>query len=99
MLDLLGITKQSLSRVLGEVQTRALVTQRVGERDRRQRHLHLTEGGRALETQLFDCLRHSMADAYTAAGQQAVGGFWQVLTGLIQPGDREMVLELQRTLD
>ncbi len=99
LLRLLGITKQSLSRVLNELQARALVAQVVGKRDRRQRHLQLTDSGKALEAQLFECLRDSMANAYGAAGQQAVGGFWQVLTGLIPPDDRAMVLELQRALD
>lgn len=98
LLRLLGITKQSLSRVLGELQSRGLVAQQVGSRDRRQRLLSLTSEGAALEAALFEQLRSAMIGAYETAGQQAVGGFWQVLTGLVPPSDRAMVLDLQKSL-
>ena len=96
LLDLLNVTKQSLSRVLGDLQTRGLVTQTVGTRDRRQRMLSLTPAGERLETELFECLREGVTRAYGHAGQAAVGGFWQVLTGLIPPEDRPLVEALQR---
>lgn len=96
LLQLLNITKQSLGRVLGELQTAGLVAQRVGERDRRQRLLRLTDAGADLEAALFEQLRDGMANAYALAGQSAVGGFWSVLTGLIPTGDRPMVEALQR---
>lgn len=98
LLRLLNITKQSLSRVLNELQANGLVTQTVGERDRRQRLLRLTEQGAKLEQQLFECLNERMAAAYAQAGQQAVAGFWSVLMGLIPTADRPMILELQRSL-
>lgn len=95
LLDLLNITKQSLSRVLGELQARGLVAQTVGTRDRRQRMLRLTAAGAALETELFECLRDGVTRAYGHAGQAAVTGFWQVLTGLIPPEDRPLIEALQ----
>ena len=82
LLDRLGITKQSLNRVLTELTARGLVEARVGRDDRRQRLLRLTEAGRALEAQLFEAMRAELATAYARAGQQAVGGFWTVLEGL-----------------
>lgn len=82
LLSRLGITKQSLNRVLNELIERGLVEARVGRDDRRQRQLRLTEAGKELETQLFEAMRAKMAAAYTEAGQQAVGGFWAVLEGL-----------------
>lgn len=83
LLALLGITKQSLGRVLGELTDRGLVEARPGERDRRQRLLHLTEAGTAFEAELYDALRERLATAYSKAGQGAVSGFWAVLEGLI----------------
>ena len=95
LLLLLAITKQSLSRVLGELQERGLVAQAVGTRDRRQRLLRLTPAGEALEAELFECLRDGVTRAYSHAGQAAVTGFWTVLTGLIPPADRPLIEALQ----
>lgn len=95
LLRLLNITKQSLSRVLGELQTGGLVVAEVGERDRRQRLLHLTTRGAELEAALFEALRDGMATAYAAAGQNAVTGFWSVLSGFIPPEDRPLIQSLQ----
>lgn len=95
LLLLLTITKQSLSRVLGELQERGMVAQTVGARDRRQRLLRLTPAGVALEAELFDCLRDGVTRAYSHAGQAAVTGFWTVLTGLIPPADRPLIETLQ----
>lgn len=98
LLRLLAITKQSLSRVLGDLQTMQLVAVAVGERDRRQRLLSLTSDGAALEAALFEELRRGMAAAYAAAGQGSVTGFWAVLAGLIPPADRPLVEALQTGL-
>lgn len=83
LLALLGITKQSLGRVLGDLTDRELVEARPGERDRRQRLLRLTEAGTAFEAELYEALRERLAIAYSKAGQGAVSGFWAVLEGLI----------------
>jgi DNA-binding MarR family transcriptional regulator len=96
LLKLLGITKQSLSRVLADLVLAGFVAQAVGTHDRRQRLLTLTPEGAVLEGLLFEALKERMASAYGQAGQQAVGGFWAVLTGLIPPEDRAMVEELDR---
>jgi DNA-binding MarR family transcriptional regulator len=95
LLRLLAITKQSLGRVLTELQDRQLVEQKIGPTDRRQRLLHLTPSGKALESRLFAALQRRMASAYAEAGQSAVTGFWSVLTGLIPPPDRAMIARLQ----
>ena len=92
LLRILGITKQSLGRVLNELADRGLVETSVGEIDRRQKLLRLTEAGALFEAQLFDSLRNSLASAYSAAGQDSVTGFWRVL---IPESERAMVLDLQ----
>ncbi|WBH16993.1 MarR family transcriptional regulator [Sphingomonas radiodurans] len=95
LLALLGITKQSLGRVLGELTERGLVEARPGERDRRQRLLRLTEAGSAFEAELYDALRERLAAAYSKAGQGAVSGFWAVLEGLIPDEEIERVEALR----
>lgn len=95
LLSLLAITKQSLGRVLTDLNGRDLIEQRIGTTDRRQRLLRLTDAGQALEAQLFTELERSMARAYGEAGQQAVTGFWAVLMGLVPPKDRARVEALQ----
>lgn len=96
LLRLLDITKQSLGRVLTDLQDGGLVVQKVGPRDRRQRLLYLTEAGGAFEAELFDLLRQRMASAYAEAGQQSVGGFWAVLGGLLPDALRPSVIALQK---
>src|SRR5258705_12035276 len=83
LLDILKITKQSLSRVLGQLVEQGLIIQRPGSQDRRQRLLDLTIQGRELERQLSapQCAR--IANAYSQAGAQAARGFRKVLLGII----------------
>ena len=96
LLKLLGITKQSLGRVLGELVERGMLETRTGPSDRRQRLLRLTPEGRALEGRLFEALRAKLSAAYARAGQQAVTGFWAVLEGLIPPEELKRIERLQQ---
>ncbi len=82
LLGILRITKQSLSRVLGQLVRQDFIDQRQGTRDRRQRLLRLTEKGVALERQLTASQRERIARAYREAGAQAVEGYRRVLEGL-----------------
>jgi DNA-binding MarR family transcriptional regulator len=95
LLAILAITKQSLGRVLNELTERGLVEVRPGDRDRRQRLLRLTDAGAALEAELFDALREKLSTAYGTAGQNAVGGFWSVLEGLIPDEEKPRVEALR----
>ena len=96
LLRTLGITKQSLGRVLGELSERGLVETRAGREDRRQRLLRLTPTGAALEAELFDALRERLSAAYGQAGQDAVTGFWRVLEALIPVEERGRLPELAK---
>ena len=89
LLAILGITKQSLSRVLGQLIQDGFITQRPGPRDRRQRLLELTEKGRALEHALTDTQRVRLAQAFRESGAEAVTGFRTVLYNLIDEAYRE----------
>ena len=85
LLDILGVTKQSLNRVLRALVEDGLVESRVGTRDKRERHLFLTEAGTALERELSDAQRNRMRAAYRAAGPEAVAGFRTVLEQMMDP--------------
>ncbi|HZV17865.1 MAG TPA: helix-turn-helix domain-containing protein [Sphingobium sp.] len=95
LLQLLGITKQSLGRVLEDLVERKLVETCPGARDRRQRLLRLTSAGEAIENALFEAVRERMASGYAAAGQSSVTGFWRVLENLLDAEDQRMVAALQ----
>lgn len=95
LLAILGVTKQSLNRVLRSLIEDGLVEQRVGRQDRRERHLHLTEKGAALERELSDAQRARMRAAYRAAGPQAVQGFRQVLEAMMDPEMRRQYNRLK----
>ena len=94
LLKTLGITKQSLGRVLGELTTRGMVETRTGREDRRQRLLRLTPAGAKLERELFETMRARLSAAYAAAGQESVTGFWRVLEALIPPEERGRIADL-----
>jgi DNA-binding MarR family transcriptional regulator len=85
LMTILGVTKQSLNRVLRTLIEDGLVESRVGREDRRERNLHLTEAGRALEAELSDAQRERMRDAYRRAGPDAVAGFRRVLEAMMEP--------------
>jgi DNA-binding MarR family transcriptional regulator len=86
LLGILRITKQSLSRVLGELVQQGFVAQRPGPHDRRQRLLELTPEGRALERAVSAPQRARVAEAYRQAGAAAVEGFRKVLLAIIADG-------------
>jgi DNA-binding MarR family transcriptional regulator len=61
LLGILRITKQSLSRVLGQLVQQGFIVQKPGKSDRRQRLLELTEKGTELERQLSETQRQRIA--------------------------------------
>lgn len=91
LLAILKITKQSLSRVLGQLVREEFIIQHEGKQDRRQRLLELTASGVALERRLSESQRRRFADAYRNAGAEAVEGYRKVLMGMISEEDRERV--------
>jgi DNA-binding MarR family transcriptional regulator len=83
LLAILRITKQSLSRVLGQLVRQGFIQQKPGSRDRRQRLLELTDKGVELERQLSENQRQRIAKAYREAGGAAVEGFRKVMLGIM----------------
>lgn len=92
ILGLLGITKQSLGRVMKDLQNKGMIEARPGESDRRNKLIHLTAKGYELEKVLFDRMHDNMARAYAAAGEDAVGGYWTLMQHLMSPVTHENFL-------
>ncbi len=95
LLGILGVTKQSLNRVLRALIDQGLVRIEKGRADQRERHLYLTEQGLILERALSDAQRARMRAAYRAAGPQAVQGFRAVLEGMMDPEQRKQYQRLR----
>ena len=95
LLAILKITKQSLARVLGQLILEGYVAQRPGATDRRERRLHLTQAGQALERRLSEPQRQRVGAAYRAAGPAGVEGFRRVLA-LLMTADSTDKAKLRR---
>jgi len=95
LLDILGVTKQSLNRVLRTLIEDGLVESHVGQKDRRKRHLFLTDDGKKLEQKLSDAQRQRMRSAFRAAGPDAVSGFRKVLEAMMDPKLRSTYMNMR----
>ena len=97
LLTILGVTKQSLNRVLRTLIGDGLVESRVGTVDKRERHLFLTDPGHALEATLSDAQRARMRSAFKDAGPEAVQGFKKVLEAMMDADMRRAYNKLRET--
>lgn len=95
LLNILGVTKQSLNRVLRTLISDGLVLNTVGKADKRERHLYLTDEGRALEQKLSDAQRARLRAAFRDAGPEAVAGFRTVLEAMMDPEMRASYARLR----
>ncbi|MBB3066866.1 MarR family winged helix-turn-helix transcriptional regulator [Limibacillus halophilus] len=91
LLRILKITKQSLSRVLGQLVAEGFIVQEQDDSDRRRRLLTLTDKGRMLERSLTERQAARIARAYRAAGPDAVAGFSKVLEEIIDEQNRRFL--------
>ena len=91
LLSILKITKQSLSRVLGQLIDDGFILQRTDAADLRRRHLYLTTKGADLERRLSERQSQRIMRAYQDAGADAVQGFRAVLRAIINEEDRARV--------
>ncbi|MCC7320573.1 MAG: MarR family transcriptional regulator [Rubellimicrobium sp.] len=88
LLDILGVTKQALNRVLRTLIEDGLVRSTVGTGDRRERNLHLTATGVALERELSEAQHERVGAAFDRAGTAAVAGFRAVLEAMMDDAGR-----------
>lgn len=99
LLSILGVTKQSLNRVLRTLIEDGMVQSDVGTVDRRERHLSLTDKGAALEAQLAAVQQERVRDAFRAAGPEAVAGFRAVCEAMMEEDVKTHFDALQQSYD
>ena len=85
LLNILGVTKQSLNRVLRTLVDDTLVEVKIGVQDKRERHLYLTSQGHQLQERLSAAQSNRMRKAFKNAGPNAVSGFKAVLEAMMDP--------------
>ena len=97
LLEILNITKQSLSRVLKQLIDQGYVMQQAGAADRRERLLFPTERGRALAERLAAPQLVRLAAALEAAGPGAETALRLFLEAMINAEDRPKVSSIMST--
>jgi len=96
LLDILKITKQSLSRVLSQLLKEQFIVQGMDTNDRRRRLLRLTVKGEKLEQQLTVQQSRLLSAAFQDAGVDAVRGFEEVLRGIIDKNDYKWMTQASK---
>jgi len=91
LLEILNITKQSLSRVLKQLIDQGYIEQQAGASDRRERLLFPTARGRALAERLAAPQLVRLAGALQAAGPGAETALRRFLEAMINAEDRPKV--------
>jgi len=91
LLDILTITKQSLSRVLKQLIDKGYIVQQAGASDRRERLLFPTDKGRALAERLAAPQSVRLAEALKEAGPGAEAVLRRFLEAMVNAEERPKV--------
>ena len=91
LLDILTITKQSLSRVLKQLVDKGYIVQQAGSSDRRERLLFPTGKGRALAERLAAPQSVRLAEALKTAGPGAEALLRRFLQAMVNAEERPKV--------
>lgn len=94
LLEILQITKQSLSRVLRKLVNDGFIRQEIGTRDARQRLLYLTDKGERLEQALSSPQMERLRAAFAEAGTEPTQSFLQMLERIVNADDRAKVRQI-----
>ena len=97
LLDILKITKQSLNRVMKDLIDGSLIEVRAGTSDRRRRLLYPTAAGRKLALDLAALQSERFRRTLATLPDEARAGAVDFLLGMIDPGQRDTVLDLLRS--
>lgn len=97
LLDVLNITKQSLSRVLKQLIDKGYIVQKAGASDRRERLLYPTDKGRALAARLAAPQSVRLASAIQAAGPGAEATIRRFLEAMVNAEERPKVSSIMAT--
>jgi len=98
LLEILNITKQSLSRVLKQLIDQGYIEQQAGASDRRERLLYPTDRGRALAQRLAAPQFVRLTSALEAAGPDAEPLLRSFLEAMINAEDRPKVSSIMSTV-
>lgn len=96
LLGILGITKQSLNRVLRRLIDDGYIQVHIGNIDRRERRLTLTEKGEAFESELARLQHERLKAAFVNAGPEAVKGFKSVLELMVDDESYKVFNTIER---
>ena len=83
LLKKLNITKQSLNRVLKDLNENKTIIMKKGETDSRQKHILLNEAGKKLSNEIFFEQKKRIYHALKNSNSDAVVKFKQVLENII----------------
>ena len=92
LLRFLGITKQSLSRVLTQLIDEEFIEQKKSQNDGRQRHLYITAKGSLFERKISNPQLKRIARAYRKAGAEAVENYRKVLIEMVDEEERNEII-------
>ena len=79
----LGITKQSLNRVLKILISEKMVVQEINVKDKRMKNLFLSEASKKIINSLVNPTIKEISRAFQKSGSEAVNGFNQTFSNLI----------------
>jgi len=79
----LGITKQSLNRVLKILISEKMVVQEINVKDKRMKNLFLSEASKKIINSLVSPTIKEISRAFQKSGSEAVSGFNQTFSNLI----------------
>ncbi len=95
MLEILQITKQSLSRVLNQLVKEGYIKLSTGE-DKRTKNLTLTIRGVALEKELSDIQINRIKEIIKNADEKDINGFKKILYAMIDKKNQLKFSELNK---
>ncbi len=94
LLAILSISKQSLNRVMRELQAKQLISNDIDPEDRRRRRLHLTQNGTMLAEELLRLQRERFVRAYRSMTPDMVRAWRRVLEAMLDEDEREHILDV-----
>lgn len=92
LLSILKITKQSLSRVLNQLEIEGYIERKIDKNDQRKRLLHLTPKGISLEKELTELQIDILRKACKNGGFEAVQGFKKLTMEMMEDSDKKRII-------
>ncbi len=94
LLGILSISKQSLNRVMRDLQNKKLIRNDIDPQDRRRRRLHLTNNGNLLAEKLLRLQRERFVRSYRSMTPDMVRAWRRVLEAMLDEHERDHILDV-----